>query len=106
MPARPSFDLSTPDGLLAAAKYDIAQDKGKDAERLLGEYLQKYSYTANADEAYFLLGKLYEENSAVRNIRESLKYYTDLQKEFPFSRYWEEAGNRIRYLNRHFIYVR
>ena len=102
----PQFDLGTPSGMLAAATYDLAHSKMQEAEKLLTDYLSKYGYTDNADEAYFLLGKLYEQDSSLRDIRKSIDYYTKLRDQYPFSSYWEEAGRRIQYLNQHFIYVR
>ena len=102
----PQFDLGTPAGMLAAATYDLAHSKAQEAEKLLTEYLSKYGYTNNADEAYFLLGKLYEQDSSLRDIRKSIDYYTKLRDQYPFSSYWEEAGKRIQYLTQHFIYIR
>lgn len=102
----PTFDLATAGGLLAGAKYQLSQANATEAEKLLNEYIDRYNYTNNADEAYYLLAKLYEQDAKVRNIEKSLQYYTMLRNEFPLSSYWEEAGKQIRYITRHFIYVR
>ncbi len=102
----PNFDVSTAEGLLAAAKYAVANGDPITGERLLSEYIDRFNYASNADEAYYLLAKLYEQNGKVRNIEKSLQYYSMLRSDFPLSSYWDEAGKQIQYLTRHFIYVR
>jgi len=58
------------------------------------------------DYALFMKAKLLEENPEVKNIKESVACYKQLVAEFPDSKYWNQAKQRITYLERFYFSVR
>ncbi len=70
-------------------------------ELILDEYfLSSYDYYL------YLLGKIYEQDSPIRNEKISVKYYKMLIDRYPTSLYWEESQGRYRYLKRRYIDLR
>lgn len=60
----------------------------------------------NIDEALFLQGRVYELNTADRNIRSALEAYKTLTMEYPQSVHWAAADSRIRYITAFYINIR
>lgn len=60
----------------------------------------------NLDEAYYLLGQIYEAESPVKNIRNALDAYTAVTKNYPLSKLWQKAKERSVYLRRFYIDIR
>lgn len=57
------------------------------------------------DKALFLRGKAYEINGKEKNIKLALKAYRHLCDAYPESPYWNQADERIRYINRFYINI-
>ena len=68
---------------------------------VLGENTDEYT-----DYALFMKGQLLEKNTPIRNIKESLTAYKTLVKNFPDSKYWNQAKERAIYLERFYFSVR
>ncbi len=68
---------------------------------ILDESFNKYS-----DYYLYLLGKIYEQDSQIRNELISADYYKTLIDTYPSSIYWDEAQDRYRYLKRRYIDIR
>ena len=63
-------------------------------------------YPAGSDEAFWLYGQSFEANNeATRDIRLSLDYYRRLTQEFPQSNRYNEARQRIAYLERFYFNI-
>jgi hypothetical protein len=63
-------------------------------------------YPAGNDEAFWLYGQSLEANNeATRDIRLSLDYYRRLTREFPLSNRYNEARQRIAYLERFYFNI-
>ena len=63
-------------------------------------------YPAGNDEAFWLYGQSLEANNeATRDIRLSLDYYRRLTREFPLSSRYDEARQRIAYLERFYFNI-
>ena len=60
----------------------------------------------NLDEAYYLLGQIYEAESPVKNISNAIDAYTTVTKNFPLSKLWQKANQRSVYLKRFYIDIR
>lgn len=58
------------------------------------------------DEAYYLLGQLYESNSSIKNIRNAVDAYDTVTKNYPLSKLWRNAKERSIYLKRFYIDIR
>ena len=58
------------------------------------------------DEALFILAGYYEKCTAVRDERKAVSYYRQIVDYYPVSIYWEGSRERIRYLERQYIYIR
>ena len=68
---------------------------------VLGDETDEYT-----DYALFMKGQLLEKNTPIRNIKESLSAYKTLVKNFPDSKYWNQAKERAIYLERFYFSVR
>lgn len=68
---------------------------------VIGDSTDEYT-----DYALFLKGQLLEKQSPIRNIKESLTAYKQLITNFPDSKYWDIAKQRITYLERFYFNVR
>lgn len=62
--------------------------------------------TQKQDEALFLKGQILEAKSDIQNIKNAIAAYTTLTKNYPASRYWDDANKRIIYLKRFYLEVR
>lgn len=58
------------------------------------------------DEGLFLKGQILEAKSNIQNIKEAIETYTTLTKNYPASKYWDDANKRIIYLKRFYLEVR
>ncbi|AEE16990.1 hypothetical protein [Treponema brennaborense] len=58
------------------------------------------------DRALFLQGQVYEAQSDIKNIRKSIAAYTQLVQTYPQSSLWQQAKNRVTYLNRFYFSIR
>lgn len=72
------------------------------------ENAQKYINGADKrlDEAYYLLGQLYESDSSIKNIRNAVDAYDTVTKNYPLSKLWRNANQRSVYLKRFYIDIR
>jgi hypothetical protein len=73
---------------------------------ILEELLKDKSLYLSLDRFLFLLGKIYEENSSIRNEHTSAAYYKKLIDGYPASIYWDESQDRYRFLKRRYIDIR
>ena len=58
------------------------------------------------DEGLFLKGQILEANSPIQDIKSAINAYSSLTKEYPASKFWDEANKRIVYLKRFYLEVR
>lgn len=72
------------------------------------ENVQNYINGASTrlDEAYYLLGQLYESNSSIKNVRNAVDAYDTVTKNYPLSKLWRNAKERSIYLKRFYIDIR
>ena len=73
---------------------------------ILEELLKDKSHYSSIDRFLFLLGKIYEEDSSIRNEHTSASYYKMLIDGYPASIYWDESQDRYRFLKRRYIDIR
>ncbi|MBQ0051475.1 MAG: hypothetical protein KBT11_05360 [Treponema sp.] len=92
------------ESLLEKAKQLYNEKKYEEAAKCA----KNYSNAADSrlDEAYFLLGQIYEADSPVKNIRNSVDAYTTVTKRYKQSKLWKEANQRSIYLKRFYIDIR
>jgi len=97
-------DMSPQDVVKNAA---ALADKGDyvSAIDLLEEIVQKYPRLSDMDRVYYLLAKYYEAETPKRNAEKSIYYYSRILEEYPLSDYVDESEKRIKYLEKHFIYI-
>ena len=96
--------LTSPDTLTRKAKETF--DSGNVAAAIALLDLYEKNFGGGTDELYWLYGQFYEANSPSRNILLSLDYYRRLVVEFPQSARFNDARNRIAYLERFYINIR
>ncbi|MFP4363399.1 MAG: hypothetical protein ACLFR1_05975 [Spirochaetia bacterium] len=94
------------DLLVSAGVFFEDQGNVPQAQSLLEQWLTSYEGNDNTDYVIYRLARLYEGQSDVRNIRRSLALYQKLVDEYPISQYWDTASQRVRYLQRHYFYIR
>ena len=73
---------------------------------ILEEILNDETLYISMDRYLFLLGKIYEKDSSIRNEHTSAAYYKKLVDGFPSSIYWDESQDRYRFLKRRYIDIR
>lgn len=103
--ANPSLDnLTQPEEFINLAKTQM--DAGQYASTLAT--LQAFSarYPAGSDEAWWLMGQVLEAKGPQRDIKGALSYYKRLLSEYPQSRHYDEAQQRIAYLERFYFDIR
>jgi hypothetical protein len=91
--------------LLDTARFLMERGRAALALEPLREYLRRYERGAELDRAWFLLARLYELESPLRDVAKAREYYTKIYDELPESAYAAEAQARIRYLDRYFFNV-
>jgi hypothetical protein len=89
---------------LRQAREAAAAQKYADAVALLDKFREQ-SPGMN-DEAWWLYGQSFEAASPVRDIKSALDAYSYLTREYPQSRYYRDAQNRIAFLNRFYFNIR
>ena len=92
--------------LLAAARFLVENGTYELAAKYLNEYLSRYAGEQGADEAYYLLGTMYQDATPMQDARKAREYYEKITDLYPTSRYYQRAMNNIIYLNRHFFEIR
>ncbi len=96
-----------PEEAEAAAARIIEQGDVADALRFLESYVNSFTGDDEWRAALLMvLARMYETDPDVRNMRKALGLYNRVIDDFPLSGYREEAGERTRYINRHFIEIR
>ena len=103
--ANPSLDnLTQPEEFINLAKTQM--NAGQYASTLAT--LQAFSarYPAGSDEAWWLMGQVLEAKGPQRDIKGALSYYKRLLSEYPQSRHYDEAQQRIAYLERFYFDIR
>jgi hypothetical protein len=111
-PASPSAGdgeaaAETPAGgedFIQQAREAAAAQKYPDAVALLDKFRERNP--GMNDEAWWLYGQSFEAASPVRDIKSALDAYSYLTREYPQSRYYREARNRIAFLNRFYFNIR
>jgi len=97
-------DGSPPDEYVRQAKQEFDAGHVEQALAILDQMKQRYP--PGTDEAWWLLGQLYEANSSARDIKQSLECYRTLVNEFPQSNRVDDARRRIAYLERYYLNIR
>ncbi len=92
--------------LLAAGRFLSSNGASLLAAKYLEEYLRRYPTDQASDEAYYLLGKLYQANGPLQSMRKARDDYEEILDLFPASDYYDRAEARIAYLDRNFFEIR
>ncbi len=92
------------ESLLENANKALSEKKYEEAMNYAKNYLAGCS--KNLDEAYYILGQIYEANSKLRNIKSSVNYYSKVVDNYPLSKFWAPSNNRLVYLRRFYIDIR
>lgn len=101
----PSLEsLSQPEEFIDRAQSEYRSGKFTDALATLQAFTSKYP--AGSDEAWWLLGQVLEAKGPQRDIKSALSYYKRLLAEYPQSQRYQEAQQRIAYLERFYFDIR
>jgi hypothetical protein len=100
----PPAEVIAPEEYVRRAKQEF--DAGHVEQALVIIEQMRQRYPAGTDEAWWLLGQLYEANSPARDIRQSLECYRTLINEYPQSSRVDDARRRIAYLERYYLNIR
>ncbi len=93
--------------VLAAAQLLSEEGYEHEAVRILDRSLENGSVEEDQlEQIYFSLGKLYEKPGPVRDEPTAVGYYRKVVSRFPSGVHWQEAKERIRYLERHYLQLR
>jgi len=102
--ANPSPEVLSPDEYVRRAKQEFDSGRVEQALAIIEQMRQRYP--SGTDEAWWLLGQLYEANSPARDIRQSLECYRTLVNQYPLSNRVDDARRRIAYLERYYLNIR
>jgi len=103
-PTSPPPEVISPEEYVRRAKQEFDAGRVEQALVILGQMRQRYPF--GTDEAWWLLGQLYEANSPARDIKQSLECYRTLINEYPQSNRVDDARRRIAYLERYYLNIR
>lgn len=87
--------------ILKEVKTLVAEKKYVQAKEKISIFFE-YS-TGKLDEALYLQGQIFEAKSEVQDIAQAIESYTTLTKNYPASKYWDDANKRIIYLKRFYL---
>lgn len=90
--------------LLEAAQKAYNEKRFPDALSLVKKFLQDTS--DRFDEGIFLEAQILEANSSVQNIKEAIKDYDTVIRNWPQSKCWKKSNERSIYLKRFYIDIR
>lgn len=90
--------------LLEKARKELNDKHYENAFALIKAYLA--SASDKIDEALFIEAQILEAASPVQNIKEAIKDYDTIIKNWPASRYWKKSNERSIYLKRFYIDIR
>ncbi len=96
--------VNNPQTLLQEANILYNEKEFEAAKNKLNQYL--LNPDSEIDRAYFLLGQILEAKSSVQDIKAAINAYTNVTKNYPASKYWEDANKRIIYLKRFYLEAR
>lgn len=94
----------SPEALLASARTEYGAGRAQGVFSALDRYLQLYP--AGEDEAYWLYGQALELNGPLRDIRKAYSMYKTLLEGWPRSAFWNQAQDRVSYIERHYLDIR
>jgi hypothetical protein len=94
----------SPDGLLATARSEYAASRVAGALAALDRFLSLYP--AGEDEVYWLYGQTLELNSPLRDVKQAMAMYKKLLADWPRSAFWNQAQDRVSYIERHYLDIR
>ncbi|WP_304225698.1 tetratricopeptide repeat protein [Gracilinema caldarium] len=100
----PLESLSQPEEFISRAQSEYKSGKFTDALATLQVFTSKYP--AGSDEAWWLFGQVLEAKGPQRDIKTALAYYKRLISEYPQSQRYQEAQQRIAYLERFYFDIR
>jgi len=95
---------STPEALLRLAREDLAAARIAGVLEALDRYLALFPF--GSDEAHYLYGKAYEQNTPYRDIKKAYANYRKVRDEWPRSPFWKESSERVMYIERHYFDIR
>lgn len=95
---------SSPEELLRLAREELAASRIASVLEVLDRYISLFPF--GSDEAFYLYGKAYEENTPYRDIKKAYANYKQIRDEWPRSRFWKQAAERVTYIERHYFDIR
>ena len=99
-------ELPTADALHILAEERAMRGDNPAAIELFELLVANFPSDSGIDRAYFQLGRIYESDAELRNLRRALDYYRLIVDQYPISDYWEQASVRSEFLRRHFFDIR
>lgn len=103
-PASASASIREPEALLAFARSELDARRVRSALDALDRYVELFR--RGDDELFYLYGLAYEQDTPFRDIRKAHENYKRVRDEYPRSRRWRAAAERVAYLERHFYGLR
>lgn len=97
-------NLKIDDSVLEKAQQLFKDKKYEESLETVQGYINGAS--THLDEAYYLLGQLYESDSSVKNVKNAVDAYDMVTKNYPLSKLWRNARDRSIYLKRFYIDIR
>ncbi len=96
--------MTDPVALIKLARDELGAKRVQNSLEALDRYLSLYPY--GTDELFYLYGLAYEQDTPFRNIKKAYENYRRVRDEYPRSARWQEAADRVSYLERHYFGLR
>ena len=100
----PLESLTQPEEFINRAKKEVSAGQYAAALATLQAFTAQYP--AGSDEAWWLFGQIFEAKGPQRDIKSAVSYYKRLTSEYPQSQRYDEAQQRIAYLERFYFDIR
>jgi outer membrane protein assembly factor BamD (BamD/ComL family) len=97
--------LSTGSETVELLRFLIEKGDFTAAEATIRGYIVYHPRSDVLDEIYFLRGRVYEENPERRDFKMARDSYQLVYEEYPESIHAVEARDRVKFLNRHFLFL-
>lgn len=95
---------TAPASLIAAARGELSAGRIQNCLAALDRYMELHP--EGMDEVFFLYGVALEQNGPTKDVKRAYACYKRIRDEYPQSQLWDQAAERMSYIERHYFSIR
>lgn len=95
---------TAPASLVAAARGELSAGRIQNCLAVLDRYMDLHP--EGMDEVFFLYGVALEQNGPTKDVKRAYAYYKRIRDDYPQSQLWDQASERMSYIERHYFSIR